>query len=645
MEDRNRLILLIILTLSFSAAGIGQGLRGAAPTALQLVREGRVEPVEHPYESSHALVIGMSDYKHFDKLKGPLTDVQEVKTVLEEHDFKVEMEMDLDSKTLLSRMDKFLKDYGLDGKRRIVIYFAGHGWTLRAPDGRDAGYIVPVDAPDPRANEKEFKRLAVDFKSIISLAERVHTRHSLFIFDSCFSGSLTMRSGGGVPAHINQRVINPARQFITSGSADQQVPDVSRFRRYFVEGMRGAADLSKDAYITADELFNYLERTVTDESKGKQTPRKGRIEGRDLAFGDMVFFLKKPSPIDADEAGLFEAAKVENTSYAYRLFLNTPRSAKFQKEAVDLLAEALKKEFGAESNKASSPDERVTATVYRGAPLVRIPFEFDALVQTTPGAKAQQVKLRKDSAEIDVGGTKITLVAIEGGKFKMGDSTRDGEGPVRSINVQPFFIGVHEITKKQWAAVAALEKVNKELRRDPATQLMDEEFPVVNVSWSDAREFCNRLERLTGLSVTLPSEAQWEYAARGGTETLFAFGPQLKDDQANFKADSIADTHIRGQFRNKLTRRGAFHLANAFGLYDMHGNAAEWVLDSWAEDYRSARSDDSAYVTAGDKKVVRGGSYKLSSGRVCSSCRMPFQDLADQAVGFRIVLRAPVIGN
>jgi hypothetical protein len=152
------------------------------------------------------------------------------------------------------------------------------------------GYIVPSDAPRPEVNEAALKTTAISMNEMETLARIVSPSHVLFVFDSCFSGTLftTMR---GVPEPIQGRLNTPVRQFITAGTASQKVPDQSLFRQAFIKGLEGAANRNRDKYVTGTELGEYLYEYVSTYSKGAQTPQYGAINDPALDQGDFIFIL------------------------------------------------------------------------------------------------------------------------------------------------------------------------------------------------------------------------------------------------------------------------------------------------------------------------------------------------------------------
>jgi formylglycine-generating enzyme required for sulfatase activity len=136
---------------------------------------------------------------------------------------------------------------------------------------------------------------------------------------------------------------------------------------------------------------------------------------------------------------------------------------------------------------------------------------------------------------------------------------------------------------------------------------------VVGVSWRDAIAYCEWLTKETGQRYRLPSEAEWEYACRAGTETPFSFGATITTDQANYDGNYTYGAGRKGSYRERTTEVGTFP-ANPWGLYDLHGNVWEWVEDVWHDTYQGAPADGSAWTDGKGKessraRVLRGGSW------------------------------------
>ena len=166
------------------------------------------------------------------------------------------------------------------------------------------------------------------------------------------------------------------------------------------------------------------------------------------------------------------------------------------------------------------------------------------------------------------------------------------EKPQRRVQIAPFAMGKYEVTQEQWYAVMGANPSGNKGRT----------LPVEQVSWEDAQVFIQKLNQKTGQQYRLPSEAEWEYAARAGSQAEYSFGDDEKElgRYAWYSANSSRQTHPVGEKQ-----------ANRFGLHDMHGNVWEWVQDCWHDNYLGAPTDGSAWTTGcnGDYRVLRGGSW------------------------------------
>jgi len=250
------------------------------------------------------------------------------------------------------------------------------------------------------------------------------------------------------------------------------------------------------------------------------------------------------------------------------------------------------------------------------------------------------------------------MVKVPSGTFEMGSPNNeadhsDDEGPQHSVAVPEFFMGRYEVTREQWRQVAKMPRVKIDLNEDPSKFKDSLKQPVEQVSWNEVVEFCNRLEKKTGKPYRLPSEAEWEYGARAGTKTPFAFGPTITPKIVNYEGDYPYGSAPKGAYRQKTVEVGSLGVANAFGLYDMHGNVWEWCEDVWHNDYKGAPSDGSAWLNGRDstrRVVVRGGSWLLHGGSCRSAYRFDYDyqtgpsktayGTSDFSVGFRVVVAA-----
>jgi hypothetical protein len=284
------------LLLAASSLGLAaqktESTRGLQPVVLTL--PGDTRPIAL-YGESHALVIGAADYNNgWPRLPGVVGDVEAVAKTLEQQGFTVTKVLNPASDKLDKAIKRFIGQYGQKPDSRLLIYFAGHGYTLKPDAERQLGYLVPVDAPLADRDLGGFIEAALSMESLEGYAKQIRAKHALFVFDSCFSGSFfKMRAA---PEVIALKTTRPVRQFITSGGADQQVPDVSVFRQQFIAALNGEGDLNGDGYITGSELGSFLEDKVTNYSRQTQIPQYGKIRDPALDKGDFVFVLAKLEP-------------------------------------------------------------------------------------------------------------------------------------------------------------------------------------------------------------------------------------------------------------------------------------------------------------------------------------------------------------
>lgn len=218
----------------------------------------------------------------------------------------------------------------------------------------------------------------------------------------------------------------------------------------------------------------------------------------------------------------------------------------------------------------------------------------------------------------------MEFVLLPAGEFDMGSpwneaGRSDSEGPVHHVKISnAFYMGKYEVTQKQWRDVMGSSPSN----------FKGDNLPVEQVSWNDVQEFIKKLNGKEGTNkYRLPSEAEWEYAARSGTTTKYSFGDDESLGDYAWSDNSGSKTHDVGQKK-----------PNPWGLYDMHGNVWEWVQDNWHDNYNDAPTDGSSWERRGSDRVNRGGGWYYNTGG-CRSASRGFngQDTRSNALGFRLL--------
>jgi formylglycine-generating enzyme required for sulfatase activity/class 3 adenylate cyclase len=215
---------------------------------------------------------------------------------------------------------------------------------------------------------------------------------------------------------------------------------------------------------------------------------------------------------------------------------------------------------------------------------------------------------------------------LRGGMFMMGSSEDISEKPVHQVAIKPFAISLYPISVREWNECAAAKAC-------AFVATGKDDAPITNVSWSDARQFVAWLAGATRKAYRLPTEAEWEYAARGGTQTRYWWGDEFQPGMANCKnCANVASAE-------QPIRIGSFK-PNPFGLYDMGGAVDQWVEDCWHKNYQGAPSDGSAWVE-GDcgSHVIRSGSWKNDARYVRPANRDSYDtNVRYPTHGFRIAL-------
>jgi formylglycine-generating enzyme required for sulfatase activity/class 3 adenylate cyclase len=217
------------------------------------------------------------------------------------------------------------------------------------------------------------------------------------------------------------------------------------------------------------------------------------------------------------------------------------------------------------------------------------------------------------------------MIALRGGSFAMGSNDDASEKPVHQVTVKPFAMSKYPITIREWNECAAAKACG-------FVASGKDDAPVTNVSWTDAKQFVAWLARETRKSYRLPTESEWEYAARGGTQTKYWWGDQLQPGMANCKncTDATAEQPIKvGSFK-----------PNPFGLYDMGGGVDQWVEDCAHKNYQGAPLDGSAWVENDCvSHVLRSGSWKNDVGYVRPANRNSYDtNVRYPTHGFRVAI-------
>ena len=264
-------------------------------------------------------------------------------------------------------------------------------------------------------------------------------------------------------------------------------------------------------------------------------------------------------------------------------------------------------------------------------------FDFESVRIDKRGVVIERCRLKAQVLRLALGSAiDLELVSLTGGLCLVGSPPHQGyedEHPQHPVMIAPFLLGKFLVTQEQWKIV-----MGKDLpfRREGA------QHPADRASWKDAAAFCQKLAQKTHLPFRLPSEAEWEYACRGGYSSPFSCGPTLTSGLANYCGDHVFADEPPGVYQHGTSPVGSYP-PNAFGLYDMHGNLWEWCADDWFDDYSGAGVDGQPRQSFSSSfKVVRGGSWHETPNHCRSATRLKFAARErDDYVGFRAALTLP----
>ena len=653
-------IVLVIASPLFSQGGMKITVRTDAGQDLPL------------YSNSHALVVGNGIYTNgWSPLNGALNDVEEVAVALKEHDFNVTLKTDLKKGEFEDAFETFINSVEVDENSRLLFYYAGHGHTETLRTGEELGYLVMVDSPMPTGAGKIDGSKNINMESLVTQAKRIDALHVLYIFDSCFSGSILNVRGVPKPPVIQDSIRYPVRQFITAGRANQIVPDHSHFKIAFLNILSGgAAEPIPDGYLTGEELGLYLKSEVPKHNSA-QTPQYAKINDPNLNKGDFVFVLpqkkiKWTGTLTVTNTWSLGVELVPPNKQTAMLSLQSnPSGANVYINDVRIGETPLTDH---EIDTRGTDKEAITVRLeHKDYDSEEIVLEFPKDLANLRGFPGDSSDVngtevpQPDGSQQTVGENGAKMVLIPAGEFEMGqniDAIHQSERwiferhdmpstPIHTVSLDAFYIDIYEVTNAQYKkfvdANPEWQKGRIEQKYHDGDYLKDwrgnnypdskGNHPVAFVSWYAAMAYA----KWTGKR--LPTEAEWEKAARGGLVSKnYPWG------------DSITPLHANRNTSN-TTPVGSYD-ANGYGLYDMAGNVCEWCLDEydWGFYKSSPRLNPlggknsidqllSRYTLVVSSRVHRGGSWAGTAGALRSAERaFNAPSLTGKDLGFRCVM-------
>jgi formylglycine-generating enzyme required for sulfatase activity len=477
-------------------------------------------------------------------------------------------------------LDNVMKAY--QGEARAIVYYSGHG--MPSEDAKHA-YLLPVDgdsrlAESGLSTEQLYKQLSL-----------MPSKGTIVLLDTCFSGARRdgqmLASNRGVAIKVKEETISGNMVVFSAAHGDETAYP-------YEEKKHG--------------LFTYFLLSALQESGGCISLGK---------LSDQVTKMVSRRSIVENDKGQTPTVRSSSTSSGWRNWMFANSAAK----RYETLA---------------STTNAVTQKQTEKAKLQPAPVDRKARSEQTATTNTQQL-VQKDTPSnatisgesrkvITVGNVSFTMIRVDGGTFTMGATSEQGsdaygdEKPAHQVTLSPYYIGETEVTQALWEAV---------MGSNPS-YFNGARRPVEEVSWDDCQDFIRKLNQKTGQNFRLPTEAEWEYAARGGNKSRgFKYaGSNTIGDVAWYTDNSGSTTH------DVKTKQ-----ANELGLYDMSGNVWEWCQD-WKGGYSSSAQTNPTGPSSGSGRVSRGGSWdSLAWG-----CRVSYRnggtpDVRLSDLGLRLALQ------
>ncbi len=537
----------------------------------------------------NAVFFAVANYQNskLTNLKNPISNARAIAGILNSRfGFDTLVIVNPTKQQIIDQLNELKRLYARneDGKHpsesQLFLFFSGHGMSED-----ENGYFLPADS-DPATPYNT----GIAYEIWRPKINKINCRHILVAIDACYSvlfdsdwknktDGLFIRPGEMTDTQkaLANYETYKARVFFTSDNKEDQTPDRSNFAKKLIEGLRSSP--TRDGFLTSNQLFaNYVEGATP-------TPRGGTF-GDDEPSSAFLFYDINASIIDStltvistdDDESAWENVKLMNSEESYNSYLKLFRKGKHRQEAQ---------------------------------------IALDSI---------QRSRLSKSFSPPDPFYQKMILV--EGGVFEMGcdpgfdQICPDAELPQHKVRLGSFFIGKYEVTQADWLEITG--------EKPPSKNPFCADCPVVEVSWNMVQEFLIRLNARTSGKYRLPTEAEWEYAARGGAKSKgfpFSGGEDL-DLIAWHDGNSGGIYHPVGQ-----------KMYNELLLYDMSGNVCEWCQDKWHENFKDAPSDGQSWIQNGTVgRVFRGGCWNRNYLRCNSSVRYwDYQHAKFDNVGFRLV--------
>ena len=558
-----------------------------------------------------ALVIGNADYS-VGSLRNPEHDVDDITRVLGNMEFDVISRKNLTREKMGDALDQFAAK--LRGAEVAFFFYSGHGMELEKQN-----YLIPVDADFDTVRLSSIRNGNLKLDEVLETMNDSGTRVNIAVIDACRDNPYPAKMKG-----VQRKLakIPPAEGTIIAygTSAKSQAGDGNGRNGIYTSKL---LKFMSQPGLNMFEIFRRTGVAVKEATGGKQRPQ--------ISYEPMrPFYLnRQEQPLVPLRPATLTVRTIPQNARVRILHIKPKYRA-----GIALAA-------GTYTLEVSAPDyqsQQRQVKLVRGKALVEdfilkpeedgMPEPVVAVVTPRPQRLAQTFT---DAT------TGMKFVLVKGGCYQMGDTFGEGsdnEKPIHEVCVDDFYMGKYEVTQGEWQKIVG---------SNPSEFKNGDHYPVERVSWNDITEkFLPKLNRRSRKNYRLPTEAEWEYAAReGGKKVRFGNGKDIADPrEINFdgRVKNKESYSRAGVYRVKTTKVGSF-TPNSLGLYDMSGNVWEWCSDWYGKNYYDSSSRHNPEgLGSGSYRVNRGGSWNFNPGSVRAadrSCNSP--DFSDYSLGFRLV--------
>jgi formylglycine-generating enzyme required for sulfatase activity len=632
--------LLVAALTAFPAAALAQtGKRDIAPQPTQAGPRRVADEFKGFYADAWAVVIGINDYQHprIPKLRYAVNDARSLQQAMLSLGFRPERVIALfDSQATKARIETVIGDelrQKMKPNDRVLVFFAGHGKTDTRRSGEEEGYLIPVDGDPTRLFGTTISMVALR-----QIADRLPAKHILYIIDACYSGYAVYNRG--ISDNLLEEVTKKnAIQILTAGRQQDQAQERDGhgvFTQVLLRGLMGDAFTAK-GWLSLEELGVWVKERVWAESDSRQLPQFGNLSGEGqfvfMKPGARVATVQPPSPQPIGRA--HPSQELGTLVFTSRMrgievWLGNRRVGEMQ--SAGLVAENVP---------AGSHVVKVLKSgreIWQREVTVWANERSNVMIDIEP--------LRPEGPAIVTSEDGAEMVLIPAGEFWMGADDGDEKArPRHRVVLDAYRLDKYEVTNAQFRAFMEAKGYERQDLWSPegwswrARKLggdagpMQPKFwtdskwnqpkqPVVGVSWYEADAYC----RFAGKR--LPTEAEWEKAARGSDGLRYPWGETWEASRAN---SDQSHTNVTVAIGSHPTG------ASPYGVHDLAGNAMEWVSDWYGKDYyRKGPERNPTGPSSGEDKVLRGGSWDNKGKDLQAAVRRgDSPDERGRKIGFR----------